>query len=194
MNLARQSQRVVTIGLLVWLSLSCAIAVSGWFERATAPFVALTVWSLTGVTLLACWKISAVKNWAFTVDLRWLVLLHLSRLVGFYFLFLGERGEMPSGFARPAGWGDITVAVLATALVVSGGTRNSSLLLSWNFLGLVDILFVVSSALRFGLRDWQSMHALREWPLSLLPIFLVPLIIASHVLIFVRALKRTPPA
>jgi hypothetical protein len=53
-------------------------------------------------------------------------------------------------------------------------------------MGFVDIIFVVFSALRFGLRDWQSMHALRELPLSLLPTFLVPLIIVSHVLIFVR--------
>jgi hypothetical protein len=61
-----------------------------------------------------------------------------------------------------------------------------SLLLIWNTLGLIDIIFVVFSALRFGLKDWQSMHALRELPLSLLPTFLVPLVIASHVLIFAR--------
>ncbi|PYJ23155.1 MAG: hypothetical protein DME99_03640, partial [Verrucomicrobia bacterium] len=61
-----------------------------------------------------------------------------------------------------------------------------TLLVVWNTIGLIDIVFVVFSALRFGLRDWQSMHALRELPLSLLPMFLVPLIIASHVLIFFR--------
>jgi hypothetical protein len=61
-----------------------------------------------------------------------------------------------------------------------------SLLLVWNMLGLIDIIFVVSSALHFGLKDWQSMHVLRQLPLSLLPTFLAPLIIASHILIFVR--------
>jgi hypothetical protein len=61
--------------------------------------------------------------------------------------------------------------------------------LIWNTIGLIDIIFVVFSALRFGLKDWQLMHALRELPLSLLPTFLVPLIIASHVLIFVRLLR-----
>jgi hypothetical protein len=63
-------------------------------------------------------------------------------------------------------------------------------LLIWNTLGLIDIIFVVFSALQFGLKEWQSMHLLRELPLSLLPTFLVPLIIASHVLIFAR-LART---
>jgi len=182
------------IGLLIWLCLSCAIGLAGCLERASAPIVAITVWSLTALSLLACWEIGPVRNWALTVELRWLVLFHLTRLVGFYFLFLRQRGEMPAAFATAAGWGDITVAILAIALVLSGGTRNRPLLVAWNFLGLADILFVVSSALRFGLRDWQSMHALREWPLSLLPMFVVPVIIASHVLIFVHALKRTPPA
>jgi hypothetical protein len=64
-----------------------------------------------------------------------------------------------------------------------------TLLLIWNSIGLIDIIFVVSSALRFGLKDWQSMHALRELPLSLLPTFLVPLIIAAHILIFVRLIR-----
>ena len=45
------------------------------------------------------------------------------------------------------------------------------------------------TALRLGLDDPRSMHALREFPLSLLPMFLVPLIIVSHVLIFFRAAK-----
>ncbi len=54
---------------------------------------------------------------------------------------------------------------------------------------VTDILFVVMSALRFGLKDWESMHALREFPLCLLPTFLVPLIIASHVLIYFRAAR-----
>jgi len=122
------------------------------------------------------------------VDLGWLVLFHLTRLfAGVYFLVLCQHGELPCGFARPAGWGDIIVAVLALAVVSATRTRFAKmLLLVWNMLGLIDIIFVVFSALRFGLKDWQSMHALRELPLSLLPTFLVPLIIASHVLIFVR--------
>ena len=75
-------------------------------------------------------------------------------------------------------------------LVTSMQTQFAkTVLLSWNTLGLIDIVFVVSSALRFGLKDWQSMHALRELPLILLPTFLVPLIIASHVLIFVRLVR-----
>jgi hypothetical protein len=122
------------------------------------------------------------------IDLRRLVLFHLARLfAGAYFLVLCQRGQLPCAFARPAGWGDIVIGALALAVVAAMRTKFvKTLLLIWNTTGLIDIILVVSSALRFGLKDWQSMHALRELPLSLLPTFLVPLIIASHVLIFVR--------
>jgi hypothetical protein len=64
--------------------------------------------------------------------------------------------------------------------------ESRSLVLFWNSFGLFDIVLVVMTALRVGLRDWQSMAALRELPLSLLPTFFVPLIIVSHILIFIR--------
>jgi hypothetical protein len=180
------SNRVVTLVLLGWLCF--AVGLGGLFYNARAPAVAATVWMLTALVLLACWKITLLRVWVLNVDVRWLVLLHLTRLfAGVYFLVLCQRGQLPCAFARLAGWGDIVVAILALAVV--GALRTGfakPLLLIWNTLGLIDIIFVVFSALRFGLVDWQSMHALRELPLSLLPTFLVPLVIASHVLIFAR--------
>ncbi len=178
--------RVITLVLLAWLCV--AVGLAGWFHDASAQVVAVTVWSLTALALIACWKITPIQVWAFNVDLRWLVLFHLTRVIaGVYFLVLCGRSELPCGFAFPSGFGDIVVAVLALVVIAAMHTEFAKvLLLVWNTLGLIDIVFVVLSAFRFGLRDWQSMHALRELPLSLLPTFLVPLIIASHVLIFIR--------
>jgi hypothetical protein len=154
--------------------------------------VAATVWTLTALVLLACWKVRTIKACVLSIDLRCLVLLHLTRLfAGAYFLVLCQRSQLPCAFATPAGWGDIVIGVLAVA--VASAMRPTqfakTFLLSWNTIGLIDIVFVISSALRFGLKDWQSMHALRELPLSLLPTLLVPLIISSHVLIFVRLIR-----
>jgi hypothetical protein len=53
-------------------------------------------------------------------------------------------------------------------------------------LGLLDILFVVATAARLGLAAPASMQALLRLPLCLLPTFLVPLIITSHVLLAIR--------
>jgi len=180
------SNRVVTLVLLGWVCF--AVGLAGWFQNASALRVATTVWTLTALVLFVCWKVRAIRACVLNIDLRWLVLLHLTRLfAGAYFLVLCQRGQLPCAFARPAGWGDIVIGVLAVAVASALHTQfGKTFLLSWNTLGLIDIIFVVATALRFGLQDWQSMHALRELPLSLLPTFLVPLIIASHVLIFVR--------
>jgi hypothetical protein len=183
------SNRVVTLVLIGWLCF--AVGLASWFPDASAPEVAATVWTLTALVLFTCWKIAPIRVWALDVDFRWLVLCHLSRLfAGVYFLVLCQREQLPCGFAKPAGWGDMIVAILALAVVGAMRTQFAkTLLLVWNTIGLIDIIFVVFSALRFGLKDWQSMQALRELPLSLLPTFLVPLIIASHVLIFVRLVR-----
>jgi hypothetical protein len=183
------SNRVVTLVLLAWLCF--AVGLAGWFQNASASTVAATVWTLTALIFLACWRVRTIRVCVLNIDLRWLVVLHVTRLfIGAYFLVLCQRRQLPCAFATPAGWGDIAIGILAVALVSSMQTQFAkTVLLSWNTLGLIDIVFVVLSALRIGLKDWQSMHALRELPLSLLPTFLVPLIIASHVLIFMWLIR-----
>jgi hypothetical protein len=56
-------------------------------------------------------------------------------------------------------------------------------------LGLIDILIVVTTATRLALRDPDSMVALLQLPLSLLPTFLVPLIIFTHLIIAIRLFR-----
>jgi hypothetical protein len=191
----RSGGKFTTVILAVWFCLALFLGIAGWFRAASAPVVGATVWTLTAVSLFACWLIPPIRRWASMVDPRWLIALHLTRFVGFYFLFLWQRGQLPEGFAVPGGVGDIAVALAAVALFIlrrDAAAQRSyhKAVLFWNAFGLVDIVFVAFSALEFGLKDWQSMAPLRELPLSLLPTFLVPLIIASHVLIFVKLLRK----
>ena len=58
---------------------------------------------------------------------------------------------------------------------------------------MVDILFVVVTAVRLGAADPASMAALQRLPLNLLPTFLVPLIIATHVILGVRLARGRRP-
>jgi hypothetical protein len=116
-------------------------------------------------------------------------MVHLARFVGFYFLFLYGLGELPWEFAVPGGLGDIAVATLAVVMLAvlwMNGPAGHRLLVAWNVLGLVDILFVVATAARLNLARPGSMHALTTLPLSLLPTFLVPLIIGSHLAMLAR--------
>src|SRR5207247_8340132 len=153
------------------------------------PALPLVLFGLTAVVLGAGRFSTGFRAWLLAIDVRWLVGLHLTRFVGAYFLYLYGRGQLPYAFAVPGGWGDIAVASLAALLLLSGsparaGRRGAYIL--WNVLGLADILFVVVTAARLGVADPESMAALLQLPLSLLPTFLVPLIIASHVILGVR--------
>jgi hypothetical protein len=183
----RRKGTIVAALLLGWLAVALLIGAVGWFRDASAPAVAITVWSLTLIVLVSVWKVSLLREWTANTSLRRLILFHITRFVGIYFLLLYQRHLLPYDFAVPGGVGDTCIAVTALILSVSRQLYDSRLLvLVWNSFGLFDIVLVVMTALRLGLQDWQSMAALRELPLSLLPTFLVPLIIVSHILIFIR--------
>src|SRR5690606_12113333 len=117
---------------------------------------------------------------------------HLIRFIAAYFLYLTARERLPEPFVY-AGWADIAVAVWALVLLATGLGRSTASLLVWNIVGLVDILAVVVAAARLGVREPASIVELTRLPLGLLPTFIVPVIIASHVLLFVR-LGMRPPA
>jgi hypothetical protein len=179
----------VLTGLGLWLVVVVTLGASGRLESLQPPVPQLTLVALTAGALLATATIPAVRAWALSVDVRILVGFHLTRFVGSYFLVLYGRGELPYAFAVPGGWGDILVASLALLLLISGPpetVQRRRAYVAWNVLGLLDILFVVATAARLGLAEPASMQALLRLPLSLLPTFLVPLIITSHVLLAVR--------
>jgi hypothetical protein len=183
----RRENTIVTVFLIGWLAVAFLVGATGWFRGASAPAVVITVLSLTFIALLLVWKVSRLREWAWNTPLRGLILFHITRFVGIYFLLLYQAHRLPYDFAVPGGIGDTLIAT--TALILSASPHLQKLrplVLVWNGFGLVDIVFVVTTALRVGLRDWQSMAALRELPLMLLPTFLVPLIIVSHILIFIR--------
>jgi hypothetical protein len=179
----------VLTALGVWLVVAVTLGASGRLEALQPPVPQLTLIALTAGALLATARIPAVRAWALSVDVRILVAFHVTRFVGSYFLVLYRRGELPYAFAVPGGWGDILVASLALLLLLSGPpdtVRRRRAYVAWNVLGLLDILFVVATAARLGLADPASMQALLRLPLCLLPTFLVPLIITSHVLLAIR--------
>lgn len=165
------------------------MAQSGILARLPFPVPTLAL-ILTVAALALVGSLPALKAWVMQVDLRILVGLHLTRFVGYGFLLLYGRGELPWAFAVPGGWGDIAVATGAALLLISFLPAETDLarglVTLWNALGLVDILFVVGTAMRLMSIDPGSMAALNHLPMSLLPTFLVPLIIVTHVIIFAR--------
>jgi hypothetical protein len=188
----------VVVATAIWLGIAVVAGGLGLFAGLRPPLPQVILVALT-LALLAGFRWSrSFRAWALTVDIRALVLIHVTRFVGIYFLVAYRRGELPWAFAVPGGWGDIVVA--AAALLVAGlaprhGPVADAVYGVWNLIGLVDILLVVATASRLAVADPASMRALTVLPLSLLPTFLVPIIIAIHVVIFARlARRRADPA
>ena len=186
---------VLLVGL-GWLLIATGLGATGVIRALPPPAAPLVVLLLTALVLAAGWRLTGFRAWLAALDARWLVGLHLTRFVGAYFLYLYARGELPYAFAVPGGVGDIAVASLAAILLLVGPPRDARrrlAYLAWNVFGLVDILFVVTTAGRLVTTDPDSMAALLRLPLSLLPTFLVPLIIASHVILGVRLARHPAP-
>jgi hypothetical protein len=187
--------RYVAVGVL-WLLIAVILGASGHVATWRPPVLQMVLAGLTALVLPAVVALAGFRGWLRTLDLRWLVALHLTRFVGIYFLVLYYRdGALPYAFAVPGGWGDILVATLALGLLaaIRKFETRRGLIGVWNALGLIDILFVVATASRLALADPDSMNALLRLPLSLLVTFLVPLIIASHVVVLWRIGRRPDP-
>ena len=173
--------------VLAWGAAALAAGAVGAVARSPVP-VPVIVLALVAAGLLA-WGLSPkIRELVRAVPPRALVGLHLVRFVGAWFIVLYRRGELPFAFAVPGGWGDIAAAAGAAGLLLGAfpaRTRGRRAAIGfWNALGLLDILFVVSTAARLFFADADQLAPLTRLPLSLLPTFFVPLIILSHLRIF----------
>lgn len=188
MNLS--SRTLISSVLAAWLIAAIALSATGLLATLHPPTPQAIIAVLTLASLAAATWVPTLRGCIDHADVRAFVALHISRLVvGIAFLVLTAHGGLPAAFALPAGYGDIAVGLAAMALICSGrpsSASSKSLYKAWNICGLADILFVVANAARIGLTAPASMAPLLHLPLSLLPTFLVPLIITTHVLLFRR--------
>ncbi len=179
----------------IWLTAVLIAGALGLFARLPFPGPQIVLAGLTSALVAAAALDARFREWLVTLDLRAAIAIHLSRFVGIYFLVLYRAGLLPFEFGVLGGWGDITIAVTATLWLVltRDPMRHRGLLVLWNIAGLVDIVFVALTAGRLGMASPGALAPLRVLPLCLLPGFFVPLILASHFLIFWRV-RRTMDA
>ncbi len=184
---------VVRIVFWAWFFAAVFAGQQRLLQRLPAPAAQLILFGLTAVLLFAYFRLKPLREWIDRIDLRSIVLMHASRLVGIYFLLLYRDGALPYAFAVPGGIGDIVVAVSALLIVFLplGYERRSRFITIWNVVGFTDILLVIFTAVRLNLTAPWSVRALTQLPLCLLPTFLVPLIVATHVVIFVRVARAS---
>ena len=178
----------VVAGLAIWFVAALLVVTLGLFARLPFPPPLLIV-GLAGAAIVAGLLGADMRRWVLTADLRILLAPHLVRFVGIAFLYLVSRGVLVRAFL-PIGWGDAIAATGAAALII-GRPRPSErsgwwMLLLWNTFGFVDMLLLIVTGLRLGSVAPEEFSLFRQLPFGMLPTFFVPLIIATHVFIFVR--------
>jgi hypothetical protein len=184
----------VIVRFAFWLWFSAAVAAGHFLLLRRMPPLALPALTLALAALLvvAYLRIRALREWVDDLQLRSLVLVHVSRFIGIYLLVLYQRGELPRAFAVPAGIGEIVVATMALPVVfapIEAASRARAIAI-WNVVGLVDLLLVMVTTARLISTGPAELRLLTQLPLCLLPTLLLPLLLATHVVIFVRAARE----
>jgi hypothetical protein len=122
--------------------------------------------------------------------LRRLVQLHSFRFIGLAFLVPGVVSpDLPITFARPAAYGNLATVILAL-LALATLRRRAGILLVWvfNLVGAADLLNAFYQANRAGVGLTPGLLG-AAW---FIPTLVVPLLLVTHVLVFLLLLRRTP--
>jgi len=185
------------IRLLFWLWFGGALAAGHFLilQRVSALALPALTLFLAAIPVLAYLRVEAIRTWVDALDLRALVLLHVTRFTAIYLLVLHQRGEVPRALVVPGALGDIIVAVMALPVAfapLADAARHRAIVI-WNVVGFVGLLLAQFSVARLALSAPVEVRGLTQLPLSLLPTFLVPLLLASHVVIFARTGRAARP-
>src|SRR5688500_8740012 len=184
----------LVVRLFFWLWFGAAVAAGHFLVLQRVPPVVapLAPIAIAALLVLVYARISLVRTWVDSLDLRVLVLLHVTRFVGVYLLVLFQRGELPRAFAVTGGVTDILVATMALPIALAPlneGLRTRAMVI-WNVVGFVGLALATLSAARIILASPTQLRSLTYLPLSLLPTFLMPLLLATHVIIFARTRRQ----
>lgn len=131
------------------------------------------------------------RNWILDsgVSQHVLIGLQLIRPIGLVFVFEYYRGTLPGIFAHPAGWGDLLVGCVAAYVLWRFWQREipTFWVLMVACLGLLDFASAfffgfTSSATPIQLFSFEAPNKVIEYPLGLIPLFLVPYAVVAHIL------------
>lgn len=141
---------------------------------------------------------SGFRSFALRLSPSTLTALQIGRIIGFSFLLLEARRALPAIFALPAGYGDMFIG--ATATLVAWKLAKPSrrgLFTLWQLLGILDLVTAVGIGTTAPLLDPLGVNTalMTVLPLSLIPVFFVPLYFIFHIICIAQARSwKTLPA
>jgi len=195
------------LGLIVtaWGGLITYLTVAGIFNVApTAPNTPILLAILTPPLLgvVAYLALPSFRDWVLALDPMLLISLHSWRMLGGVFVFLYFYDMLPAAFAFPAGLGDMAVGAVAPfvalALLHQKDFMRSRRFWAFHFFGLLDFVIAVSVGTMTrveipGLVEGATSVATGQFPLALIPAFIVPALILVHFASIAQGLNQVAP-
>jgi hypothetical protein len=186
--------------LTAWFAAALALSARGVFVGGAnqPPAIALGVLPplVVGGLMLALSR--SVRAEALAIPAPWLVAIQSLRAVGIVFVVLLGDGVLPRQFALPAGWGDFTVGAAAPLVALALARKRTwarPLAMAWNLLGISDLLVALTMGALSApgaIRVFQgaaSTAAMARLPLSMVPVFAVPIFLLLHVVSLLGLLR-----
>lgn len=180
---------------LVWLIVLWGLAAAAagpvhLLSRLPAPLIPLLIAGMIVGLNLILWRTEWPAPGVQSFGVRAILGFHLLRFVGFYFIWLQSQGRLPAEFAERAGWGDVVAAAGALGLLFwPPGPAFGRALRVWNWVGMIDLFVAVGTAAWLNLTRPGSMVEIGNFPLVLVPLWAVPLLLTSH-LVLLRGRMR----
>lgn len=176
--------------LVGWFVVATATSVAGFYRPASGPPTiqyGLLTPIVVGVLAFLTWPL--IRRIVASVPAAWLVGVQFYRVLGVIFVVLYAGRHLPGIFALPAGVGDTLVGILAPFVAASfprSPEKSVRRVRLWNLLGIADLVIAVTlgfltspSPLQMFAFDRPS-GLIAMFPLSLIPVFAVPLSILLH--------------
>jgi hypothetical protein len=183
--------RAATITVVGWFFLAIALASADTYRTAAdrIPTIQYGIFVPILIGGLVVWRSRRVARIIDAVPQHWLIGVQLYRTLGVIFLILYAAGKLPGFFAWPAGLGDVLVGVLAPVIAIAyrrGPRANADLVIAWNLFGLADLVVAVTAGFLTSPSPFQLFafdlpnELVRQFPLVLIPVFLVPVSVLLH--------------
>ena len=168
-------------------------------EDAVLPNLIIGVLTPIAIVLVTYLTIPSIKKTINSIPLYWLVGIQFLRSVGIVFILLYFTNQMPGYFAWVVGLGDIFVAIYALLIAIRLKQNKTNALQhtkTWAIIAAIDlgIALVLNTLSVPGttriIFTQPSPEIIQVFPTSMLPAFVVPMVILSLIFIFISLSKR----
>jgi hypothetical protein len=184
--------------------IALGLSIDGWFQQFSSAtlFGFGAILTASGFLILH-WLSAPFRTFLRARSLKRLTLAQTLRFYGLLALVKAHQHVLPALFAVPTALMDVTLALtsfyVASKLVSPDGKARPGFVV-WHAMGLVAlaisaILAVLTSSERFGLvKDGITSQPMTWFPMSLVPVFIGPMVTIFHLLALATVYGSRPRA